>query len=86
MSSEVRLAAKSIPPMTDELRLKVSLLPESPGVYRYLNADGAVIYVGKAKNLRRRVGSYFNRDHAVLRTAVLVRHIADLQYTVVDTE
>lgn len=72
--------------MRDELRLKVSLLPDSPGVYRYLNKDGVIIYVGKAKNLKRRVSSYFNRVHAVHRTNMLVRNIWDMQYTVVNTE
>ena len=72
--------------MRDELKLKVSLLPESPGVYRYRNKDGEIIYVGKAKNLRRRVSSYFNRVHAVARTNMLVRNIWDLEYTVVNTE
>ena len=72
--------------MRDELKLKVSLLPECPGVYRYLNKDGAIIYVGKAKNLKRRVSSYFNRVHPVYRTNMLVRNIWDMQYTVVNTE
>lgn len=72
--------------MRDELRLKVSLLPDSPGVYRYLNKDGVIIYVGKAKNLKRRVSSYFNRVHTVHRTNMLVRNIWDMQYTVVNTE
>ncbi len=72
--------------MRDELKLKVSLLPESPGVYRYRNKEGEIIYVGKAKNLRRRVSSYFNRVHAVARTNMLVRNIWDLEYTVVNTE
>ena len=72
--------------MTDELKLKLSLLPEDPGVYRYRNREGTIIYVGKAKNLRRRVHSYFNREHASVRTNMLVRNIADLEYTVVNTE
>lgn len=71
---------------SDQLRLKVSLLPNSPGVYRYLDKDGVVIYVGKAKNLKRRVSSYFNRVHPSRRTNMLVRNICDLQYTVVNTE
>ena len=62
------------------------MLPESPGVYMYLNKDGKIIYVGKAKKLRRRVRSYFNREHTVARTKVLVRNIADLRYIVVNTE
>ena len=72
--------------MTDDLKLKLSLLPEDPGVYRYRNREGVIIYVGKAKNLKRRVNSYFNREHASLRTTMLVRNIADLEYTVVNTE
>ena len=69
-----------------ELQRKLSILPESPGVYMYYDAEGTVIYVGKAKNLKRRVSSYFNRTHDVLRTALLVRAIADMSYIVVPTE
>ncbi len=72
--------------MTDELKLKLSLLPDDPGVYRYRNREGTIIYVGKAKNLKRRVNSYFNREHESVRTTMLVRNIADLEYTVVNTE
>ena len=72
--------------MSDELKLKISLLPTSPGVYQYLNRDGVVIYVGKAKNLKRRVSSYFNRVHPVVRTNLLVRNICDLKYIVVNSE
>ena len=72
--------------MTDDLKLKLSLLPDEPGVYRYRNREGTIIYVGKAKNLKRRVNSYFNREHASLRTTMLVRNITDLEYTVVNTE
>ena len=72
--------------MTDELKLKLSLLPDEPGVYRYRNREGTIIYVGKAKNLKRRVNSYFNREHASVRTTMLVRNIADLEYTIVNTE
>ena len=72
--------------MTDQLKLKLSLMPDEPGVYRYLNREGTIIYVGKAKNLKRRVNSYFNREHASLRTTMLVRNIHDLEYTVVNTE
>lgn len=69
-----------------ELREKISLLPETPGVYMYYDAEGTVIYVGKAKNLKRRVSSYFNRTHDVLRTNLLVRAIVDMSYIVVPTE
>ena len=62
------------------------MLPDTPGVYMYLDAQGTVIYVGKAKNLKRRVSSYFNRTHDVLRTNILVRNIVDMQYIVVPTE
>ncbi|MCM1029167.1 MAG: excinuclease ABC subunit UvrC [Alloprevotella sp.] len=61
-------------------------MPSTPGVYMYFDSEGTVIYVGKAKNLKRRVSSYFNRTHDSLRTNLLVRNIADLKYIVVPTE
>ena len=64
----------------------VSNLPESPGCYQYLDDTGTIIYVGKAKNLKRRVSSYFNREHDNLKTSILVRHIRDIRYIVVNTE
>lgn len=64
----------------------VNLMPDCPGVYRYLDAEGTIIYVGKAKNLKRRVSSYFTKEHESRRTANLVRHIYDLKYIVVNTE
>jgi excinuclease ABC subunit C len=72
--------------LREELKLKVSLLPDSPGVYMYFNKEGTVIYVGKAKKLKRRVSSYFNRVHPVLRTNMLVKNIWDMKYIVVATE
>lgn len=69
-----------------ELKEKIAILPDTPGVYMYFDAAGTVIYVGKAKNLKRRVSSYFNRTHDNLRTALLVRNIADMKYIVVPTE
>ncbi|MBD5220653.1 MAG: excinuclease ABC subunit C [Bacteroidales bacterium] len=69
-----------------ELKEKIAILPDTPGVYMYFDAAGNVIYVGKAKNLKRRVSSYFNRTHDVLRTNLLVRNIADMKYIVVPTE
>ena len=65
---------------------KISILPDTPGVYTYYDAEGTVIYVGKAKNLKRRVSSYFNRTHDCNRTNLLVRAIADMSYIVVPTE
>jgi excinuclease ABC subunit C len=61
-------------------------LPENPGIYQYLNVEGTIIYVGKAKNLKRRVSSYFNKEHEPGKTRVLVSKIADIRYIVVNTE
>lgn len=61
-------------------------MPDSPGVYRYYDSEGTIIYVGKAKNLKRRVSSYFTKEHESRRTANLVRQIYDLKYIVVNTE
>ncbi|MDE7411094.1 MAG: excinuclease ABC subunit UvrC [Paramuribaculum sp.] len=69
-----------------ELEEKISILPTTPGVYMYFDSEGKVIYVGKAKNLKRRVSSYFNRTHTSTRTNLLVRAIADMKYIVVPTE
>lgn len=68
------------------VRDKISRMPATPGVYSYYDAQGTVIYVGKAVNLRRRVSSYFNRNHDVVRTNLLLRAIADVSYIVVPTE
>ena len=70
----------------EDLKMKIGLLPDSPGVYMYFDSEGKIIYVGKAKRLKRRVSSYFNRVHSVARTNVLVRNIRDLKYIVVDSE
>ena len=69
-------------------RLKgiVASLPERPGCYQYLDETGTIIYVGKAKNLKRRVSSYFNREHDSRKTAILVSKIRDIKYIVVNTE
>ena len=70
----------------DYLKGIVLNLPDSPGIYQYLDTEGTIIYVGKAKNLKRRVSSYFNREHSVGKTRVLVSKIADIRYIVVKTE
>lgn len=68
------------------LEYKVKTLPLSPGVYNFLDENGTVIYVGKAKNLRNRVSSYFREKNQVGKTAILVKHIKDLLHICVDTE
>jgi len=70
----------------DYLKGIVLNLPDSPGIYQYLNTEGTIIYVGKAKNLKRRVSSYFNREHPNGKTRLLVSKIADIRYIVVKTE
>ncbi|MDO4955673.1 MAG: excinuclease ABC subunit UvrC [Bacteroidales bacterium] len=70
----------------EKLKGIVHNLPESPGCYQYLNNAGTIIYVGKAKNLKRRVSSYFNKDQKSLKTKVLVSKIYDIKYVVVSTE
>lgn len=71
---------------SDYLKGIVQNLPEGPGIYQYLNSEGTIIYVGKAKNLKRRVSSYFNREHEPGKTRVLVSKIADIRYIVVNSE
>lgn len=72
---------------TDEyLRGIVLNLPSTPGIYQYLNKEGVIIYVGKAKNLKRRVYSYFSKEHQSAKTRILVSKIADIRYIVVNTE
>lgn len=64
----------------------LSSLPEKPGVYQYFDKEGNIIYVGKAKNLKRRVSSYFQKEHNSYKTAKLVSNIVDIRYIVVDSE
>lgn len=68
------------------LRGIVLNLPTGPGIYQYLNKEGTIIYVGKAKNLKRRVYSYFSKEHESAKTRILVSKIADIRYIVVNTE
>lgn len=70
----------------DYLRSIVMNLPETPGIYQYMDSEGTIIYVGKAKNLKRRVYSYFAKEHESRKTRVLVTRIADIRYIVVNTE
>ena len=70
-----------------DIKDKIKLFPHSPGVYRYYDAEGNVIYVGKAKDLHKRVAQYFvSADRLTRKTAVMVSKIADAEYTVVDSE
>ena len=75
------MAAKS-----EEIRLKLKVLPDKPGVYQFFDASDKILYVGKAKNLKKRVTSYFNKTLDSGKTRVLVRQIVDIKYIVVDTE
>ena len=70
----------------DRIKSIISTLPDSPGVYQYFDKEGRIIYVGKAKNLKRRVSSYFNKTAQSVKTAVMLRHVADLKYIVVGSE
>ena len=72
--------------LKDNLKQIISVLPSTPGVYQYFNSEGKIIYVGKAKNLKRRVSSYFNKVHDSAKTNILVSNIADIKYICVNTE
>ncbi len=71
---------------SETLKQQISTLPDLPGVYQYFNVNDEIIYVGKAKNLKKRVSSYFNKVHEYGKTNVLVKNISYLKYIVVDTE
>ena len=71
--------------LPENIKSKLAVLPTKPGVYRYFDKDGTLIYVGKAKNLKRRVSSYFNKEQ-MGKTRLLVSKIADLEYSIVDSE
>ncbi|WP_406685510.1 excinuclease ABC subunit UvrC [Seonamhaeicola sp. MEBiC1930] len=68
------------------LDIQLKTLPNAPGVYQYFDTDGTIIYVGKAKNLKKRVSSYFTKTHDYGKTRVLVKKIADIKHIVVETE
>lgn len=70
----------------DYLKGLITLLPDEPGIYQYFDNTGHIIYIGKAKNLKKRVGSYFNKSPENRKTALLVRNIADIKHMVVDSE
>lgn len=70
----------------EHIKMTLAVIPEKPGCYQYFDEKGTIIYVGKAKNLKRRVSSYFNKEHDSNKTRVLVKQIRDIKYFVVDTE
>ena len=70
---------------SDKILSILKTIPTSPGVYQYFDEKGEIIYVGKAKNLKRRVSSYFNKEQTG-KTSVLVKKIADIRFTVVKSE
>jgi excinuclease ABC subunit C len=72
--------------MTDEIKNTLAIIPDQPGCYQFVDEKGTVIYVGKAKNLKRRVTSYFNKNHDHPKTSILVRKIKNIKYIVVDSE
>lgn len=72
--------------MLDPIKLKLQTLPDKPGVYQYFDSQGKIIYVGKAKSLKKRVSSYFVKQHENGKTTLLVKQIKDIHYIVVDTE
>lgn len=72
--------------MPTSLELQIQTLPDNPGVYQYYDKDGKILYVGKAKNLRKRVSSYFNKVHDTAKTNVLVKKIVEIRHIVVPTE
>ena len=69
-----------------ELEIQIKTLPSLPGVYQYYDKNGTILYVGKAKNLKKRVSSYFNKTHENGKTNVLVKKIVTIEHIVVDTE
>jgi excinuclease ABC subunit C len=70
----------------DKLKAKIKTLPEKPGIYQYFDEFGKIIYVGKAKSLKKRVNSYFTKNHDTAKTRILVRKIHDIHYIIVDSE
>ena len=72
--------------MNDKIKSILKTIPTDPGVYRYYDDKGEIIYVGKAKNLKRRVSSYFNKQQQSGKVKVLVSRIADIKFTVVNNE
>ena len=71
---------------SEHIKTLLRTLPERPGVYHHIDKDGVILYIGKAKNLKKRVGSYFQKNHESARLSMLVRKVADSGVTVVLVE
>ena len=72
--------------MPTPLDIQLKTLPDSPGVYQYFDKEGIILYVGKAKNLKKRVASYFTKNHDNAKTRILVNKIVSIKHIVVETE
>ena len=72
--------------MQSSLELQIQTLPDNPGVYQYFDKDDKILYVGKAKNLKKRVSSYFTKSHDNYKTSVLVKKIVSIRHIVVASE
>ncbi|WP_321369849.1 excinuclease ABC subunit UvrC [uncultured Draconibacterium sp.] len=77
---------KTVNKNIDHLKSLISVLPNKPGIYQYFDQSNTIIYIGKAKDLRKRVSSYFAKNHDHRKTALLVRNIADIKHMVVESE
>lgn len=75
-----------MPELKKDIKTMVADLPSQPGIYQYFDKEGTIIYVGKAKNLKKRVSSYFNKNQDSAKTRILVRKIVDIKHIIVDTE
>ncbi|MGB0916514.1 MAG: GIY-YIG nuclease family protein, partial [Flavobacteriales bacterium] len=77
----------SVKEAPENIKTILKTIPENPGVYQYFNSEGTILYVGKAKNLKKRVSSYFTKDkYDSRKTALLVRKIVDIKFIVVESE
>ena len=71
---------------TGELKNSLQVLPTSPGIYKFLDSEGVIIYIGKAKNIKKRVASYFSKNSKNFKTKTLVKSIQSIEHVVVDSE
>ena len=71
---------------SDVIKQKINSLPQKPGVYQYLDAEGNIIYIGKARNLKKRVSSYFNKEHTNAKLKLLIKKISQIEIILVKSE